>query len=122
LAGAIGEGTFFFGLLLIGFLVLIALVTSQLVPIPGAPRYEAGSGLWLGVVVTTSFILIGAGGLLLHYSSWERRPNGERRWLKRLRSWIPVLNGRLPTRNIPRFPNKIRFSSAPAPYYVIAYR
>jgi hypothetical protein len=64
LVGAIGEGTFFFGLLLIGFLVLIALVTSQLVPIPGAPRYEAGSGLWLGVVVTTSFILIGAGGLL----------------------------------------------------------
>lgn len=64
LAGAIGEGTFFSSLLLIGFLALIALVTSQLVPIPGAAPYEAGSGLWLGVVVSTSFILIGGGGLL----------------------------------------------------------
>ena len=77
LVGAISEGTFFACLLLIGFLALIALFTSYLTSSPSVPRYAPGSGLWLGVVVSTSFILIGAGGLL--YTLVHLRTSVERR-------------------------------------------
>ena len=64
LAGTIGEGTFFSGLLLVGFTSLIALVASQIISIPGVPRTAPGSGLWLGLIVSTSLMLLGGGGFL----------------------------------------------------------
>ena len=77
IAGAIGEGTFFSGLLLVGFLALTALMATRLITIPGVPRSEPGSGLWLGIIVATSLVLIGGGGflytLLTYGTSLERR-------------------------------------------------
>lgn len=64
IAGTIGEGAFFSGLLLIGFLSLTALVASQAILIPGVPASSPGSGLWLGIIVATSLALIGGGGFL----------------------------------------------------------
>ncbi len=112
-AGALGEGTFFASMLLIGFLAIIALVTSYLVPIPGAPHYAPGSGLWLGVVVSTSFILIGAGGLLFTFLNLGTSVERRTALRKGRRNWIRGQNDSLLIRIIPRCPDRIRSSSAP---------
>ncbi len=77
IAGSVGEGLLFASMLLGGSFALIALTTSRLVNIPGVSSLNTGSGLWLSVIVLTSFVLIGAGGLLWNLltagTSAERR-------------------------------------------------
>ena len=77
LAGSVGEGVVFASMWLVGSFALIALVTSRIVDIPGLSSLNAGSGLWLSVIVLASLILIGAGGAIWTFvsagTSTERR-------------------------------------------------
>jgi hypothetical protein len=62
--GNVGEVVFFTALLLIGSFVLVALITTRYVDIPGLPILRTGDGLWLAIIVLSSLISIGIGGLV----------------------------------------------------------
>lgn len=65
LAGNVGEVAFFAAMLLAGSFVLVALITTRYVEIPGLPVLTRGNGLWLAVIVLISLISIGIVGLVL---------------------------------------------------------
>jgi hypothetical protein len=64
LAGNVGEVVFFAAMLLTGSFVLVALVTSRFVETPRLPIITEGNGLWLAIIVLSSLISIGIGGLV----------------------------------------------------------
>ncbi len=76
-AGSVGEGALFAGLMLGGSAALIGLVTSRLIAIPGLSSLNTGSGLWLSVVVLASLVLTGTGGLI--WTVVHARTSAERR-------------------------------------------
>lgn len=75
--GRVSEGIFFATLLLLGSFALIALITAQFVNIPGDPNYTPGHGMGLAILVPTTFVLIGLGGLA--YTLMQVGTSAERR-------------------------------------------
>lgn len=74
--GTVGEALFFGVLFLLGAVSLTALVASQTMR-PDANLYQPGFGFWLMLLVLSSFVLLGGGGMIwtvFHVSaSAERR-------------------------------------------------
>lgn len=63
-AGDVSEGVWFASILLAGSFLLIGLLTSRVIDIPGLSSLNSGSGLWLSVLVLATFVLIGGGGFV----------------------------------------------------------
>ena len=63
LVGSMGEGLFSGVLFLLGMVSLAALIASQ--TLTATPRYTPGFGFWLMVLVLSSFIVLGGGGVIL---------------------------------------------------------
>ncbi len=63
LVGSLGEAFFSGVLFLLGIVSLTALIASQ--TMMATPMYSPGFGFWLMVLVLSSFILLGGGGVIL---------------------------------------------------------
>lgn len=120
LLGTVGEALFFAALFLIGTFALIALLTSYLVQPVEAEAYSSGWGLWLVLLILTSLILIGAGGMIhniMHVgTSAERRSAFAKR-----ASDIDILADTLPSaRDYPSIPRNENLTNSPG--INLAYR
>lgn len=105
-AGTIGEGTFFSSLLLVGFASLIALVASQIIAIPGVPRTTPGSGLWLGLIVSTSLTLIGGGGFLRTVLNFGTSVERRTALAQKAKELDPRRDRKLVAKNFPTIPRQ----------------
>ena len=120
LLGTVGEALFFAALFFIGTFALIALLTSYLVQPLEAEAYSSGWGLWLVLLILTSLILIGAGGMIhniIHVgTSAERRSAFAKR-----ASDIDILADTLPSaRDYPSIPRNENLTNSPG--INLAYR
>lgn len=103
-----------------GSFLLIALITSRVINIPGLSSLNTGSGLWLSVIVLATFILTGGAGLiwtLLRAGTSEER----RKAISRKAADIELLSGGFPDAyDYPTIPRSENLLNSPGTH--LSYR
>jgi len=100
LVGTLGEALFSAALFVLGGVSLAALLASQTIPV--SQTFRPGFGFWVMVLVLSSFMLLGGGGVLLTLFQVGASP--ERRSALAKRAAAFDLTG-APSTQRPRFPN-----------------
>lgn len=110
--GRVGESLFFAVLFLLGSVSLAALLTSQAVD-PDPRLYSFGYGFYLMLIVLTSFILIGGGGLV--YAVLEAGASAERRsaLARRAASIDLIREARTAPEDFPCIPSDANLTNSP---------
>lgn len=116
--GSLGEAFFFSALVALGVLSLAAMITWQFVD--PAPEITWGRGFWSMVLVLSSFILIGGGGVirtLLHVGASAERRSA----LAKRAAGIELIGDALAGRSdFPNIPNAHNMTNSPG--VTLAYR
>ncbi len=117
--GRIGETAFFGALFLLGAVVLSNVVFQEVMHPSAAPR-TIGLGFWLMILVLSSFVLIGGGGVL--WAVFHSRTSVERRSaIAKKASNIDILSDAVPMpRDYPTLPTDANLTNSPG--MVLAYR
>jgi hypothetical protein len=117
--GSVGEALFFGMLFLLGAVCLASVATSQFLR-PTPEIYGGGFGFWLMVLVLTSFVLIGGGGVL--YTVVQVGASVERRSaMVRRAADIDLIRDALPSeRDYPTVPRDAHLTNSPG--VQLAYR
>lgn len=111
-AGRLGETLFFGVLFLLGAASLTALITSQVLD-PDPRLYTFGYGFYLMLIVLSSFVLIGGGGLT--YTVLQVGASAERlSMLKRKATEIGLIrDARTSPRDLPTIPSEANLTNSP---------
>jgi hypothetical protein len=112
LVGSAGEALFFGLLFVLGSVCLASVITSQVVH-PTPELYTPGFGFWLMVLVLTSFVVIGGGGVV--YTVIQLGASVERRSaLVRRAAGIDLIRDALPTvKEFPTIPRDVHLTNSP---------
>lgn len=111
LVGRLGEALFSGSLLLLGGVSLAALIASQALVADGP--YRPGFGFWVMVLVLSSFVLLGGGGLI--WTLFHAGVSAERRSALARRASQIDLGGNAPSaqRKCPNIPSDANLTNSP---------
>jgi hypothetical protein len=110
LVGSLGEALFSGVLFLLGIVSLTALIASQ--TFSATPLYAPGFGFWLMVLVLSSFILLGGGGVIL--TVFQVGASAERRTaLARKAAALDLRRGSESPGRLPNIPSDANLTNSP---------
>jgi hypothetical protein len=118
LVGSVGEALFSGALFLLGAMSLAALIASR--SLTDSPPFQPGFGFWVMVLVLSSFILLGGGGVI--WTVFRVSASAERRSALASRAANLDLTGRAegPRHRYPKIPSDANLTNSPG--VVLRYR